>query len=194
MTPLGCMLILLPLTNSMLNKNEAIEKPQSVSTCDLTKCDKEFMCLCQKVALASSYGNDWGDVSPSYLRNNYANDLQRSPSATICHSMVNTKQIDVKCLIPCAVMEQYIRASSGQDAIVCQKAVEEAQILETGEKILSDDNGPPCKSPSGTVHAGTCKTTTKADGSRNCPVPFLNNFCPGSATFKCCDPSSSSRL
>jgi hypothetical protein len=28
-------------------------------------------------------------------------------------------------------------------------------------------------------HAGECRKTTKPDGKRNCPVPFLHGYCPG---------------
>ena len=36
-------------------------------------------------------------------------------------------------------MEQYIRAASGQDAMVCQKAVEESGIVIDGNILGEDD-------------------------------------------------------
>ena len=102
--------------------------------------------------------------------------------------MVQSKMIVPKCLVACAVMEHYIKAGQGQDAMACQKAVEEAELLATGDEILEDpEGGEPCERD-GVVHPGECKTTTKSDGTRNCKVAFLNGYCPGSQTFKCCNP------
>ena len=127
------------------------KKPQSVMDCDLSKChEKEgLMCLCERVAWASVHNAGAGFTStdagednvpyPGYLRTNYGNSLQKYPSSTICHGMVLSKSIDAKkCLVSCSIMEQYIRAGSGQDAMVCQKAVEEAGIVMDGN-ILGEE-------------------------------------------------------
>ena len=117
---------------------------------EVEKRTKGLMCLCEKVALASVTNAGVGLTStnegddnapyPGYLRANYANNLQVTPSSTICHGMVVSKLIDAKkCLVSCSIMEQYIRAASGQDAMVCQKAVEESGIVIDGNILGEDD-------------------------------------------------------
>ena len=135
----------LPSTSSLSSSTS--KAPESADTCDLKRCQKKegYMCLCQRVALASVSDSltttDSGMDDrpyPGYLRTNYLNDLQNHPSSTICHAMVVSKQIDVKCLVSCSIMEQYIRAASGQDAMVCMKAVEEAELVGADGEMLTD--------------------------------------------------------
>ena len=144
--------------NSLTSKSSVSTKPISILDCDVSKCGekevekrtKGLMCLCEKVALASVTNAGVGLTStnegddnapyPGYLRANYANNLQVTPSSTICHGMVVSKLIDAKkCLVSCSIMEQYIRAASGQDAMVCQKAVEESGIVIDGNILGEDD-------------------------------------------------------
>ena len=136
----------LPSTSSLSSSTS--KAPESLDSCDLSKCQKKegYMCLCQRVALASVNSDSLITTDsgmddrpyPGYLRTNYLNDLQNHPSSTICHGMVVSKKIDVKCLVSCSIMEQYIRAASGQDAMVCMKAVEEAELVGADGEMLTD--------------------------------------------------------
>ena len=148
MTPLPLLLL------HLLFSSPAWADPQqSVADCDLKICNQKagLMCLCQKVALSSvgQAGLGWTSTNaghdnfpfPGYLRTQYGNDLQRQPSSTVCHAMITAHSIDPSCMVSCSIMEQYIRAASGQDAMVCEKAVEEASIVMDGN-ILEDGSTP----------------------------------------------------
>ena len=120
--------------------------PQSFATCELSPAncerDEAWMCMCQKLAatvasitVAYAPHDDSTDNSPwpNYLRANYPGDFANGPSHTICHDMLKAGTIAKKCFVNCGIMEQYLRASQGQDAMVCEKALEEANLVKGGD-------------------------------------------------------------
>eukprot|EP00946_MAST-07B_sp_MAST-7B-sp1_P003913 g3913.t1 len=117
----------------------------SAATCDLEKCAdgadrRAQMCLCQRVALLAG-GQSF--ISPAYLRGNFGNfgsDMSRGPVASVCQQLVAAKTIDSKCVVNCNIMHHWIRASPGTDAMVCMKAVEEAELVEKGDIMLNGED------------------------------------------------------
>ena len=140
--------------------------PQSFVTCELTPVtcerDETWMCMCQKLAatvasITAAYAphEDSTDNSPwpNYLRANYPHDFSNGPSHTICHDMLNAGTIGKKCFVNCGIMEQYLRASQGQDAMVCEKALEEANLVTEGG-IMDDGT----EDDEAGVHAGAASS------------------------------------
>lgn len=93
------------------------------------------MCLCQRVALIASTPSF---LDASYLRGNFGSDMTQGQALTVCQQLVSSNTIDKACLVNCNIMLHWIKASSGMDAMVCMKAVEEAQLVEAGDIMVKE--------------------------------------------------------